>query len=202
MRTPARWLSLALLLCAGSCAAQPPYERSRDVVYRMETGVGQCTATAVGPHTLLTAEHCGVSSPGRVLLDGVPADVESITLDGRDHALVRVSLTFKRWAGVGDAPRRGDAVYLIGDPEGLRDVLRLGYYCGRADAHSPEASAKSETDLYDIGAGHGDSGAAMFNARGRIIGVLTGGYTPTADFRLIRVIPLAFTPEQWAQAAK
>lgn len=197
-----RWLVLALLLCASACEAGPPYERTRGIVVRMETGIGQCSATMVGPNLLLSAEHCGVSTPGRLLLDGVPVDVLEVATDGRDHVLIRVDTTFKRWAELGKPPRPGDAVYVIGSPEGLKKILRLGYFVGQVDAPSPEASVRANTDLFDLEAGHGDSGAAIMDRKGRIIAVLTGGYTPTHDFRLIRAIPLGFTAEQWREVAR
>jgi S1-C subfamily serine protease len=194
-------LALLMMLPAG-CEARPPYERSRAAVMTMETGVGQCTATAVGPHVILSAEHCGVSAPGRIELDGVLADVVSVTRDGHDHVLIRVDATFKHWLARGHAPRPGDPVYLIGSPEGLKKVLRIGYFIGQVDAESPEATAPAGTGMYDIECGHGDSGAAILDKEGRIIGVLTGGYTPTSDFRLIRAIPIGFTDADWKGAQR
>lgn len=197
-----RTFAALMLFACSACAAQPPYERVRKSVYRMETGVGQCTATAVGPNLMISAQHCGVTSPGRVLLDGKPADVEEVIADGRDHVLFRVSVRFDRWARIGRAPKPGDRVFVIGNPESLRDLLRLGYFAGRVDAQSPEGDEDVGTDMFDIEGGHGDSGAAIFNAKGEIIGILTGGYTPTNDFRLIRAIPMDFTPTDWREIAQ
>lgn len=194
-------LVLFVSLLPSACDARPPFERARATVYRIETGVGQCTGTAVGPHTLLTAEHCGVSLPGRLLVGDTLADVQAITFDGTDHVLVRVSMTFKRWSIRGPEPRPGAAVFLIGHPEGLGNTLRRGYYCGWEE-RSPANGTDPMADLYDIEGGHGDSGAAIFDNDGRIIGVLSGGYVPTEHFRLIVAFPLGFTPEQWRQASR
>lgn len=199
----------ALLLAAlpAACEAHPPY--NADTTYLLETGLGHCSATAVGPHVVLTASHC-LLDVRAVQLNGQPAvNVVSVTRDDSDHALIRVETTFKTWAKLGMPVTLGQAVYIRGNPEFLRDQLRFGTVSGvgklpeEALVGDDDPILRREFTYYDLSSTHGDSGSAIFDMRGRIVGVVSIGTDPiTQPFHLMGSLPFAFTAEQWKDAAK
>lgn len=197
----------ALMLAAlpAACSAQPPY--SLDTTFLMETGLGHCSATAVGPHTILTAAHC-IRDTRAIQLDGAPAvEVLGIDYDGRDHVLIRVAFTFDVWSVTGPPPKMGDKVYILGNPGFLRDQLRFGTMTGTG--FLPPSVAEEENEplfllpftFFDLESMGGDSGSAIFNEAGMIVGVVSIGTDPlTAPFHLMGALPLSFTAEQWKAA--
>lgn len=183
-----KWLALLLLLCGCTHAGD-----LRPVALRLTLeGGGHCSGTAVGPQLVLTASHC--LDVGRIVaIDDREAYALRVIHDGRDHALVRVSVTFRRWAALGPAMQQGDRVRWIGNPAGEPDMYREGYV---VRAHTDEV-------LIDGPSFAGDSGAGLFDSRGRLVGVLLGGKwwqsRGGAVFAVTLAYPLAFTPEQWAE---
>lgn len=199
----------ALLLAAlpSACSARPPY--SGDVVFRMETGRGHCSATAIGPHVILTASHC-VGDVRAIQLNGAPAvEVLSLTHDGRDHVLIRVAFTFKHWAKLGPAPKQGQAIYIRGNPGFLKDQLRFGTMSGVGKLPAYVAAEQGEPLFllefwfFDIPSTGGDSGSAIFDSRGRVCAVVSIGTDPLTDpFHLMGALPFKFSADQWTEARR
>lgn len=184
-----RAVVVLLAFACVACHAKPPY--NLDVTFEMETGLSQCGATAVGPHTVLTASHC-LADVRVITLDGLPYDVVSVTHDGADHALIRVEGTFKRWAKRGDPAKVGDAVYFRGSPRGFTPLYRWGQVSG----HYTEAGDRFT--LYDMQVAPGDSGSGVFNDDGELVGVvsvLTLPFTAPANF--MGSIAFKFDRMQW-----
>jgi S1-C subfamily serine protease len=199
---------LMLAACVATAPSRSPY--NADTTFKIETGQGHCSATAVGPHVFLTAGHC-VGDLRAVSMDGGRAvEVLGIVRDGSDHALIRVSHTFERWAHRSQRPtKQGQPVYIRGNPSFLDDQLLQGTVSGwgRLPAWVPVQQQMPwlarEFTFYDLPSTGGCSGAAIFDSSGRILAVLSIGIDPlTAPFNLAGSLPLAFTPEQWRQAAK
>jgi hypothetical protein len=188
-----------VLLAAACCAVQSGPQRA--TAFRMETGIGLCSATAVGPHTILTASHCLSDGTRRIALDGEASDVVAMVNDGMDHTLVRVEDTFHRWVPIGSMPSVGSEVTFTGQPDGIFGVFRKGYFAGRAVVQSPDwpAALPPGTLLFVIEGTHGDSGAGIF-AQGQLVAVVSGGYQSIDGFRLMWSRPLAFTARQWHEA--
>jgi hypothetical protein len=149
---------------------------------RMETFLdGQvCSATAVGPHALLTATHCEM--PTEVIeIDGHEEEVQGYVRDGRDHTIFLVSATFTDWADFSTDPvQAGDDVFMFGNPGGHIDFFRKGVVVKPA----PDTSGMSRLEqafmgpdaimsVYDFNSWFGDSGAAIFNTDGKIVGVVS-----------------------------
>lgn len=181
-----KWLLLPLVLVF--CASA----RTESAALTLTMEGGTCSGTAVGPNVVLTAAHCWQA--GRlVAINGEPTFALEKIEDGQDHALVRVNRTFKAYASRFGTAKRGDDVTWGGSPQGVVGVIRRGYV------------AKVENDgelLLDAHATGGDSGSGIFNNRGELVGVLSGGYSwkhGMAVFTLIYCKPLKFTARDWKE---
>lgn len=185
-------LSVLLAVIPTICNAQAAAKLTahRLGITQVDGKAGICSATAVGVRLLLTASHCFGDSgdPKTMLVDGKPAGILAIERDGADHALVRVSITFRYVAKVGNTPPQGANVYFYGNP-GLNDIFRRGYVAGKY----PDGGYVLDCNVY-----FGDSGAGMFGATGELVGVVSG-FVTNGDFKLGYAKPLAFTAEQWAR---
>jgi|ERR1019366_4043145 hypothetical protein len=176
-------------------------------VYDMIDGLaaeeGHCSATAVGPHALLTAQHCFADS-NLVRLDNntQPTVITSVLLDGQDHVIYIVDATFDHWA---DITQRNiiarEPVHIWGNPGNSPDVWRDGYYVGLEDV--PMKSIKKLLGLIDEAKSvtllkfilpiyPGDSGSGIFDASGQVIAVITYGDASAENFDY----PLSFTAAQ------
>lgn len=180
-------LLLAALLLAG-CAAAPEPARA-DVTYRIE-GLegGVCSATAVGPRTLLSASHCIKEGQPVLLINGTLYGILRIERDGHDHALIVVTKVFHQVATRGPEPKVGDKVHWIGQPMGLENVYGEGLIVGHYE----------DRQLIDGSIWFGVSGSGLFNADGKLVGVVSG-ILGQQIYKLGFAWPLAFTKEQWAE---
>lgn len=157
-------LLLLLLLAAPVNALTRTEANAKPYAVVLEfIGGGNCSGTIIGRHEILTAGHCFAETPPAALVNGTPVEVVALHPAGDDVVRVQVRTTFPRWASLGDAPRQGDAVFVFGNPAGQRDVFRRGYV---VDAGTALA--------IDMRVGQGDSGAAVFNERGQVVGIVTG----------------------------
>lgn len=181
-------IALAFLAGCTGCSTLP-HDAAKGATARLEFPSGAvCSATAVGQYTLLSAAHCFAQGAGEVSVSGRKAGFVVIANDDSDHVLVRVTAKQAQIArrGVG---RQGDVVFVHGNPGGWVDVLRYG----RIAAVQGDGSILLDANNYK-----GDSGAAVFNERGEIVGVVTG-IASVEYFRLTVLLPFRFTAEQWAE---
>lgn len=169
-----------------------------------------CTATAIAPHALLTAEHCDLKdSPGaKLFIDtGDPMYSEAtqyrITakiFDGSDHMILLVSgpafnavLPYEL-----EEPQQAEDVIWWGNPAGIPDQLREGYVMGQMPGVPPFQKAAQRMWLVGAPAIPGDSGSAVIDANtGHLVGVVT--YAINGG-ELMGMFELHFTPGQIAQA--
>lgn len=181
-------LALCIALLASGCADAKP----KDLALRLEFDDGVCSGTAVAADVILSAEHCWTTGRLRKI-NGFPANAMEIVKDGKDHALVRVNVNFKRWARMGPRPVQGDRLRWFGNPAGEYDVYREGYV----------ARTNGEETWLDARGFSGDSGSGLFDSAGRVTGVLTGIKSwknlSGLRFDMIVVYPLAFTAEHWRE---
>jgi hypothetical protein len=152
----------------------------------METPVqgDSCSATAVGPHALLTAGHCLLAND-EISVDGQLAHIQNVLFDHADHIILRVDLTFTNYVSLDErAPKPQEVVHLWGNPGHSRDIFRIGYYeADMAGLH-----------IYVLPIYPGDSGAGVFSEDGKIIDVISLG-NESAE---AACYPLTFTPDQLA----
>ena len=159
-----RALSLSLLLTG--CAHLPP-ESPEQIAHKAThlltfDGGDTCSGTMIAPTVVLTASHC-LRAP-LVLVGMTPVNVLKVEKDGADHAWLTIDAPFEHTAPMGAEPAQGDEVFIYGNPGEQRDMLRRGYMSG--------------TDgllmVFDLPVSFGDSGAAIFNTKGEVVGMVMG----------------------------
>lgn len=160
--------------------AQRPITIQQRAEHRIKIeGEGQCTATAVGPHALLTALHCDEKDLTAVTLDLSMRKFHllSKTLDGRDHVIYIID---------GEALQNFVPLQPGVHPAGTFE--RIYIYGSGGGAYPPQYKSGTRTtaitdvseidqadglQFYSIPVIPGDSGSAIYGEDGRIIGVVT-----------------------------
>jgi len=179
-------LALILLTLAG-CAEGHPRDSALRITF---SGGGLCSATAVGPHLILSAEHC-FKGDRLVTINGEPAYALRLVKDGNDHVLVRVSKRFKTWARMGSNPEPGTHVQMWGNALGLSFAYREAY-----------VSVYKDEDILYAGSdtAPGDSGSGLFAPDGSVVGVVTGTksvvFKNGSAFTLLWTMRLKFSADQ------
>jgi hypothetical protein len=135
-----------------------------------------CSATAIGPHALLTASHCEQPTD-ELLIQGVddPVTIVGKIRDGKDHTIYLLSgITFSDYAIIDQTTKlqQGDGVFIFGNPGDWSDILRKGYFAGMVINKNPFSNTPNEF-LFDMQVWHGDSGSAIFSEDGFIVGVVS-----------------------------
>lgn len=213
---------MALVLVAASLlgAQTRPIETRAQVIARVHdythaidletvTDSHSCSATAIGPHALLTATHCELGTDEISIDSTDPVEIKGIARDKADHTIYYVDATFKTWATVNTTlPNQGDIVFLFGNPGKYEDYFRQGYIVHIADAQGFLAKPDDPSEItMDLNIWHGDSGSGVFNEYGELITVVSVGETlddksdnMTAKFAT--GLEIKFTPELLAKVQK
>lgn len=177
-----------------------------------------CTATAIGPQALLTATHCELPSDVlQIRYEDRPAVITARIRDGNDHTIYLLkNVMFEDYVDVSllDPLEQGEEVFVWGNPGKWSDQLRKGYVTGKLSGGSSLAAFFSgqlpepTKILFDFPAWHGDSGAAILNAEGKIIGIVSTGDSqsmekdPTDSIMLMGSYLLAFSQDDLDAARK
>lgn len=184
-------LGASLLGCA---ATKAPYSATEKTTHRLELDTAQgaviCSGTAVNAYVILTAAHClpEANESINIKINGRVAKVLKYAKDGNDHVMIKVDIAFGHAAKFAANPvAKGDVIHFFGNPGGEDQLFRTGHVSG----WRPDGKA-----ILDINAWTGDSGAAVFNEDGRIVGVMSAVLGQNI-FKLGSMYPMAFTPEQY-----
>ena len=186
-----------------SYAAVPALDNARESQYQIRQSVitarSQCSATAIGPHALLTASHCELPTDElEIRYLGVATIVARIR-DGRDHTIYLLKdAEFKTWAPVDLAvPTQGEDVYFFGNPADLQLIYRKGYLSGQMSYNDTTIM------LYVMSDWNGDSGAAIYSVTtNRILGVVSCIIPISETLKFTGAFSFAFTKAQIEQAQK
>jgi S1-C subfamily serine protease len=191
-----KWIALFALLLVGGCsgcASLPDFDEAKASVVRLEfPGGSVCSGTAISRSAFLGAAHCFGAEEGEASVNGKPAKYKVVANDGADHVLVTVDKPFTVWARMSARkPSQGDEVFVHGNPAGIKDMLRVGRVAGW----------DGDTMAIDLLGWFGDSGAAVFNEDGRIVGVVSRMYPGNQYYwRLVGCYEFKFTAADWKAA--
>jgi hypothetical protein len=193
--------TFAILLASLNAPAQSPIQKAYGAAHNIAQFTimdsGHCSSTAIAHQSLLTATHCELGTDVLFLdEDKTPVRILNILRDGDDHSIFIVSTTFANYIPLERnailAP--GDGYFIWGNPESLRNNLRVGHFTG-VDAATKALPVKL---LFDFRVHPGDSGSGIFDAQGKLIGVLSG-ILNDGSLHEPFAFPLAFTTEQLQQ---
>lgn len=181
-----------------------------------------CTAYAVGPHTLMTAQHCDVGS-ATVFVDPISREavkqhqspeyqIVDKEFDHEDHMLLDLKganfkATIEARGYVKDGvrlPKQGERIHWWGNPGGQRDQYREGVVMGAAAWNVEDSPENEKIDgpvvyFVEAPAIGGDSGSAVFGEDGHVVGIVTFSL---AGGHVMGMFPVQFSPEQIQNALK
>lgn len=184
-------LLLATLLFGVAFALTPNPQRETASMGLEVNGEFSCTATAIGPHAIMTASHC-TEEEAKYGLAGIgPITVFKAFNDGADHVILLVDAEFKVWTPLMGTrhPVKGEEVQMYGWAGGYAKLFRQGYVVGFVQHEGKDLI------LLAYPGAPGDSGAAVYAADGTLVAVHAASWGP---FKV--AYPLKFSVEQIADA--
>jgi hypothetical protein len=161
---------------------------------------GHCSGTVVGPHAILTAQHCFTNS-NKIRLDAEtePLHILAVFPDGSDHVIYLVDHTFTAWASISERPLvPSESVHIWGAPGKNSDVYRSGYFMKMTTEKSVDPALTFQFELFVLPIFPGDSGSGVFDENGNVVAVTSMGDTSAESMDL----PLVFTQAQLNLASK
>lgn len=202
-------LLLVLPVAAQVTSTQKEAQHSATVTIVMSNekehiGAG-CSATAIAPHVLLTAQHCDVDNGTLYLNQNIRPFQHGLTVsekyyDNNDHMLLVIpSVEFKRYITYDVNKvreiRQGEHLYLWGNPALIMDQYREVYATGVFPYNGgTDVNAGGKFEIVSGPVVGGDSGSAIFSAEdGQLVGVTTYGLS---NGQFLGSYPLHFTQAQ------
>jgi hypothetical protein len=153
-------------------SARPTTHRIAQVNMNEDT---YCSATAVGPHALLTATHCEIGSDD-ISVDGRIVKIQGRIRDDLDHTIYLIrGMGFNAWIPIVQDVEfaSGQSVHIWGNPGGERGLYRHGFYAGSTLAPAFNGTVQIPAYLFDMNIYRGDSGAGVFTDDGRLVGLIS-----------------------------
>jgi V8-like Glu-specific endopeptidase len=178
----------------------------RIAVYDLEKGdtwnqeIGHCSGTVVGPHAILTAQHCFFDS-NLIRLDAEkdPIHIVAALIDGNDHVIYLVDRTFKSWASINERMLvPNEPIHIWGAPGHNTDVYRSGYFVKYSTIKELDPELKVQFENFILPIYPGDSGSGVFDENGSIVAVTSMADTSADSLGMW----LAFTPDQLDAATR
>lgn len=175
-------LVLSLPVFGLSPAVDKAHKASYQIGQKAVSGGGFCSATAVGPHALLTAAHCEIPTDDLYIrgIEDNPVQIVGKIRDEQDHSIYLLKgVTFPVYAEIlpADKFEQGEDVFTFGNPGDWQDIYQRGYIAGiLVDRSMAAAFGAGNPDeiLLDFQAFPGQSGSGVFNADGKLITVVSG----------------------------
>jgi hypothetical protein len=188
---------------------------------KFDYDLGSCTATAIGPHTLLTAGHCDDYHVDKIYLDetylpfvvtdkATSYQITKKIFDGQDHMLLDIAgVYFPYYVTLHSAvrvPHQEEGFYYWGAPNATMNQYREGYFMGESPYNESDKSNDEDEQpirvrgpLY-LTAGSsipGDSGSAIYSQfDGHLVGIVSISYSET----VFGTFPIQFTKAQIQEA--
>ncbi len=179
-------LLLSISLSCGHKPASPkeiksPIEQQHSTTHRVAVfdkfsgETGHCSGTAIGPHALLTAQHCFQDSNLIRLDDDKKATViVAALIDGNDHVIYILKKDFSEWAEVNQRKlEKNEPVHFWGAPGHSKDVYRTGYFASLSVIEDLDSSFKFQKFILPVFGG--DSGSGIFDEFGSVVAVVSMG---------------------------
>ena len=175
-------LAFTFMLGPGTMTVPVLAEKMTPLTVKVESAEWTGSGVFVADDVVLTARHVAESAQDLRVVDtrGVKYDVVGVILcpDGNDMALLFVKTkTVEPRMTLADTIV-GEAVVHIGSPLGMQDTVTTGIVSRK---HADTENLGSGLTQIDAVAAPGSSGGAVFDMRGRLIGILIGG-CPGYDF--------------------
>jgi hypothetical protein len=139
--------------------------------------LGDCTSTAIGPNAFLTAEHCNDEGEGKLVSFDLSTEKHILIAhadDNRDHVIyLFFGSSFTHIETVKTkAAVVGETVTIYGNIRGEYPAIPRYGKVIECDDYSELDVAAGEA-CYSLKVDHGDSGSAVFNTKGEIVGLVT-----------------------------
>jgi hypothetical protein len=137
-----------------------------------------CTGTAIGPNSFLTAEHCNEFGKAKMVAFDLATEKHVLlahTYDNRDHVIYLfygTSFTNIETVKASKTAVVGETVTIYGNI--LGEYPAISRYGKVIECDDPsDLDAASGEVCYSLRVDSGDSGSAVFNTKGEIVGVIT-----------------------------
>lgn len=180
----------------------PQYAPGLESSVFVELGNTHCTGVLSGDnYHIVTATHCMDGNKVTAITSYRGGRIETsgkiIANDGRDHVRIKLKHPIPgRPAKIAPMPPPGSEIYVVGNPSEFRFLLRVGRVTGQYVSDEGELF-----DTLDISMWHGDSGGAIFDSAGNIVGLCygySGDYNPFSHQGWMVQLsqPFAFQPGQ------
>ena len=197
---------VVLLLSGLAFATNPLYVQEQKTTHYLyskaaiEPGMW-CSATAIGKHAVLTASHCEAPTDS-LLVDRVYVTVVDRLRDGADHTILLLKgIEFKDVATVVQRDLEiGEEFFLFGNPGRYINLFRKGVLAG--SWNDPKEVPPRKVYIVDLNGYQGDSGAALFDSCGVVVGIISLRLSEEGETPMIMMgaLPLQFSVEQMLRA--
>jgi hypothetical protein len=198
-------LAILLALAASACSWPAEAGRWERSTGRLETAHSVCSGTGYAKHAIVTTKHCVVEGEKQIRFQGRLLNIIEVMDDGGENVIILTDGETNPGAIIGPDFKRGDRMKLVGNAMGLNQALRRGYIAGFTQGPDDRVAF-----LLDCRCWRGDSGAGVFDRKGRLVAVLYGAHISEwqgrngypVEFAFAFAYPLRFTEAQWARARR